>query len=63
MPEKLGAISYYGHILSVVPNNILQPFLSGNVLSVLLIAVSEHFRAGGIKMFFLVIVDKTVMRW
>ena len=40
VPEKLGTLSYYDHFLSVIPNNILQPFLSGNVLSVLIIAVS-----------------------
>ncbi len=32
------ATSYVDHILSIVPNNILQPFVSGNVLSVLIIA-------------------------
>lgn len=31
-------LSYYDHILSVVPNNILNPFLTGNVLSVLIVA-------------------------
>jgi len=40
VPQKLGTLSYYDHILSVIPNNILQPFISGNVLSVLLIAAS-----------------------
>lgn len=40
VPEKLGTLSYYDHILSVIPNNALQPFLSGNVLSVLIIAAS-----------------------
>ena len=30
--------SYYGHILSVIPNNIVKPFLEGNVLSLLLLA-------------------------
>lgn len=40
VPEKLGTLSYYDHILSVIPNNVLQPFLSGNVLSVLIIAAS-----------------------
>ena len=30
--------SYYDHILSVVPNNIVKPFLEGNVLSLLLLA-------------------------
>ena len=32
--------SYFDHILAVVPNNILQPFVSGNVLSVLLISAA-----------------------
>ena len=31
---------FYDHIVSVIPNNIIQPFLSGNVLSILLIAVA-----------------------
>ncbi|MBR5431095.1 MAG: dicarboxylate/amino acid:cation symporter [Bacteroidales bacterium] len=31
---------FYDHIISVIPNNIIQPFLSGNVLSILLIAVA-----------------------
>ena len=35
-----GATSFYDHIVSVIPNNIVQPFLSGNVLSILLIAVA-----------------------
>lgn len=38
--EKVGSLSYYDHFLSVIPNNILQPFLSGNVLSVMIIAAS-----------------------
>lgn len=40
VPQKLGTVSYYDHILGVVPNNMLQPFLSGNVLSVMLIAAA-----------------------
>ena len=32
--------SYYDHILGVIPNNVLAPFLSGNVLSVMLIAAA-----------------------
>ncbi len=32
--------SYYDHILSVVPNNILYPFLSANVLSILMVAAA-----------------------
>ena len=35
-----GGTSFYDHIISVIPNNIVQPFLSGNVLSILLIAVA-----------------------
>ena len=31
-------LSYYDHILGVIPNNIVKPFLEGNVLSLLLIA-------------------------
>ena len=32
--------TYYSHIIGVIPNNILQPFVSGNVLSVLIIAAA-----------------------
>lgn len=32
--------SYYDHILSVIPNNIVKPFLEGNVLSILLLAAA-----------------------
>lgn len=31
-------LSYYDHILSVIPNNVVKPFLEGNVLSLLLLA-------------------------
>ena len=30
--------SYYDHILNVIPNNIVKPFLEGNVLSLLVLA-------------------------
>ena len=30
--------SYYEHVLSIIPNNIVKPFLEGNVLSLLLLA-------------------------
>ncbi len=36
-------LSYYDHFLSVIPNNIIQPFLSGNVLSILIIAFAVGF--------------------
>ncbi len=32
------AQTYYTHILSVIPNNVVRPFLEGNVLSLLLLA-------------------------
>ena len=40
VPQKLENVTYYDHFLSVIPNNMLQPFLSGNVLSVMLIAAA-----------------------
>ena len=36
--EDISHLSYYDHILSVIPNNIVKPFLEGNVLSLLLLA-------------------------
>lgn len=35
-----GGTTFYDHVVSVIPNNIVQPFLSGNVLSILLIAIA-----------------------
>ena len=32
--------TFYDHIVSVIPNNVVQPMLSGNILSVLLIAIA-----------------------
>ena len=40
VPGNLEAVSYYHHILSVSPNNILAPFSSGNVLSILFVSVA-----------------------
>ena len=40
VPEGLTRLSYYEHILSVIPNNIVAPFASGNVLSILLISTA-----------------------
>ncbi len=37
---QASSTTYFDHILTVIPNNLLQPFVSGNVLSVLLIAVA-----------------------
>lgn len=36
--KKYATLSYYAHFLNVVPNNLVRPFLEGNVLSVLSIA-------------------------
>ena len=35
-----GGTTFYDHVVSVIPNNVVQPFLSGNVLSILLIAIA-----------------------
>ncbi len=43
IPRDLGAETYYDHILGVVPNNVVRPFLEGNVLSLLLIAFAVGF--------------------
>lgn len=40
-PETMADVSqlsYYDHILSVIPNNVITPFSSGNVLSILIVA-------------------------
>ena len=37
-PVAEGAVSYTDHLLNVIPNNIVRPFLEGNVLSLLLLA-------------------------
>ena len=36
--EEVPQLTYYSHILTVIPNNILRPILEGNVLSLLLLA-------------------------
>lgn len=38
--EVTPATSYFEHMITVIPNNLLAPFVSGNVLSVLLIAAA-----------------------
>lgn len=38
VPGSLESTSYFDHILSVIPNNIITPFAAGNVLSILLVA-------------------------
>ena len=37
------SVTYSEHILSVIPNNIVKPFLEGNVLSLLLLAFAIGF--------------------
>ena len=37
VPQNLGKLTVYSHILAIVPDNILNPFSSGNVLSILLV--------------------------
>ena len=36
-------LSYFDHILTVIPNNIVRPILEGNVLSLLLLAFAAGF--------------------
>ncbi len=40
VPGDLGSLSYYDHILQVIPSNVLRPFLEGNVLSILILALA-----------------------
>ena len=40
IPKTLGGETYYDHILAVIPNNLVQPFLEANVLSLLLVAAA-----------------------
>jgi Na+/H+-dicarboxylate symporter len=41
IPKTLGSSTVYSHILAVIPDNIITPFSSGNVLSILLIAAAS----------------------
>ena len=34
------SLSYLQHIINIIPNNLLQPFVAGNVLSILLVAAA-----------------------
>lgn len=40
LPQTLENTSYYDHILTVIPNNVLKPFLEGNVLSILILSAA-----------------------
>ncbi len=41
--EQTAQMSYYEHLISIVPNNIVRPFLEGNVMSLLLLAFAIGF--------------------
>ena len=49
VPENLGELSYYDHILSVIPNNVVEPFVQGNVLSILIISAAVGLALAFIK--------------
>lgn len=49
VPGNLEKISYYNHILSVIPNNLLKPLISGNVLSILIIAAAAGLGLAAMK--------------
>lgn len=38
--QNTGQTTYYEHIIGVIPNNIIKPFLEGNVLSILLLSAA-----------------------
>ena len=38
--QNLTPVSVYDHILAVIPDNVITPFFSGNVLSILLVAAA-----------------------
>ena len=42
--ETVVELSYFDHLLSVIPNNIVKPVLEGNVLSLLLLAFAVGIR-------------------
>lgn len=41
--------TFYGHVLNVIPNNMVHPFLVGNVLSILLVAAAAGFGMASMK--------------
>ncbi len=43
LEEQTSQLSYYDHLVSIIPNNIVRPFLEGNVLSLLLLAFAIGF--------------------
>ena len=49
VPQNLESVSYYKHLLSVVPDNVLTPISSGNVLSLLLVAAAGGLAIAALK--------------
>ena len=49
VPATLGEVTYYDHILCVIPNNVVEPFAKGNVLSILLISAAVGLALAFIK--------------
>lgn len=47
--SELSGFSFKDHFLSIVPNNIVRPFLEGNVLSLILIAFAVGLALANIK--------------
>ena len=47
--SQLSTLSYHDHILSVIPNNVVEPFAKGNVLSILLISAAVGLALAFIK--------------
>ncbi len=41
--EQTAQMSYYDHLISIVPNNIVRPFLESNVMSLLILAFAIGF--------------------
>lgn len=51
LPDDVGKESYYDHVIGVIPNNVVKPFLDGNMLSLLLLAFAvglgiNHLKEG-----------------
>lgn len=46
VPETMGHTSYMDYLLGIVPDNLLRPFVEGNVLSVLLLSAATGFAVG-----------------
>ncbi len=48
-PSGDGGLTFYDHILSVIPNNIITPFASGNVLSILIVSAAIGLAIANLK--------------